>query len=136
MDRLKEKLRWFLSEAGVLKRNMFTGLHSAIWQEVAEAHDPSYFQFLCRKRLIEEFCHTVGKRFLITVKEDVERRTWMLRGFVFSEDELLDLLGAAYKLGQDERITPFSVGGMINDIQRDKEIAIAAVCSTAQVEDE
>lgn len=136
MDRFKEKLRWLLNDSGATERNMFTGLFSAVWQEIAQSPDKNHFEYLCRKRLIDEFCHTVAKRFLITVTEDTDRKVWKARGFVFSEDELLDLLGAAYKLGQDDRITPFSVGSMINDVNTHKEIMINAICNTAHTEDE
>lgn len=112
-DLLWAKMYRLLGDAGVTDNNMFTGRHKVSWQALAEAHDQRYLEHLCKKQMIEEFCHTVGKRFAFKVTEDVQGREWKLLGFVFSERELLDLLYAAYRLGMDDRLSTMAIGGII-----------------------
>ena len=132
---LWEKLYRLLGDAGITRNNMFTGRHKVSWQALAEAPDRSYLEHLCRKQMIEEFCHTVGKRFAFKVREDVQGREWDLLGFVFNEEELLTLLDAAYRLGRDDHLSTAAIGGLICHHHNEKDAAIAAICSVTPDEE-
>lgn len=127
---IAEKMRWLLADSGTTKVNMFTGLHSVTWHELVEVPDRRYFEHVCRKHLIENFCNTVAKRFIVTTQDESDRKTWKCQGFIFNEQELIDILAAAYMVGRETHSIP-ALGGLIRDTREEKEALISAMALCA-----
>jgi hypothetical protein len=136
MNPIQKKMYRLIGDAGVLNRNMFTGRAQADWQALAECPDREMYEYKVRKTLVEDFCHKTSKRLIPKITDGVHGREWSMLGFIFSEEEIIELLYAAYLLGRDEGTSTYAIGGVLNEVREKKGAVMAAICSAPFVDNE